>query len=283
MAEPRNQAEIEAWNTSRGHDWVRLQPELETLFSGVTTLLLDAADPRPGDRVLDIGCGAGDTTLAFAARLGPRGLCLGIDISDPLIAHARSRLPAGGPAGFLIADAQTHAFDPDSHDLAVSRFGVMFFDDEIAAFRNIARALRPGGRMVLAAWAPANTNPWFTIPASAAEARVGPMPPAPPATTGPLGFQDTGRVLGLMRAAGLAGCTAELRSVDLTPLGGLDAAAALALHLGPVSRHIAARGGTEADRAAIAAEVRGRLAAYDTASGLRIPAGINLFQARRPG
>jgi hypothetical protein len=109
------------------------------------------------------------------------------------------------------------------------------------------------------------------------------MEPAPPATTGPLGFQDIGRVLGLMRAAGLAACTGEMRAVDLTPAGSLDAVAALALHLGPVSRHITARGGTDTDRAAIAAEVRDRLARYDSAAGLRIPAGVNLFQARRPG
>lgn len=121
--------------------WVEMQDALDRMFAPFATRLIEVAFPREGGRVLDVGCGAGATTLAMARRLGPTGLCLGVDISGPLVTAAKARAVAEGvvSAAFLRGDAQTHAFAPASFDAVISRFGVMFFDDPEAAFGNIRR------------------------------------------------------------------------------------------------------------------------------------------------
>ena len=108
-----------------------------------------------------------------------------------------------GTRDFILADAQTHPFDPESFDAIISRFGLMFFDNPVAAFANMARGLKPDGRLVFAAWAPAAENPWFLIPRDAAIARLGKPAPADPFAPGPLAFQDMERVTKLMEQAGL--------------------------------------------------------------------------------
>jgi SAM-dependent methyltransferase len=253
------------------------------MHAGVTDLLLAEAAPAPGEAVIDIGCGAGATTLAFAAAVGPAGRVLGVDISGQLLARAAERAAAAGLGriGWLHADAQAGPL-PDGFDVAVSRFGMMFFDDPVAAFARIGATLRPGGRLVFAAWGPAEANPWFGEAFRAALRRLGPAPPTAPDAPGPLAFADRARVLGLLRDAGLADCAAEARQVGLHLPGGLAAALDLAGDVGPAKRLLRERGGTAADRAAIADELAARLARYVTADGIRIPAEVNLFRARRP-
>ena len=194
------------WNAQPGQNWVDFQADLDAQLSEVTDRLLAACAARPGERVLDIGCGAGGSTLALAAAVGAVGSVLGLDLSEPLLARAeeRRRDLALGNVRFARGDAQDHPFAPGGFDLAASRFGVMFFADPVAAFRNIARALRPGGRLVFVAWAGPEHNPWFAIPQRAAVARLGPVAPTPPDAPGPMAFRDAARVTGLLEAAGLA-------------------------------------------------------------------------------
>lgn len=279
-----NEAEAAAWNTDRGRDWVRRQPILDALMTEVLELLINAAMPKPGEAVLDVGCGAGATTLAVGNRVGARGRVLGVDVSAPLIEHAMARSAAAGLSNleFQLADAQTHPLEADRFDLMISRFGVMFFDDPVAAFGNIASALRPGARMVFAAWSDPGRNPWFTIPMRVAAAVLGPIKVPDPSAPGPMAFRDIERVVGILRGAGLTGCTGIERPVVLNPPGTFDEVIEFLVSAGPASRVIAERGGSEADRAAIAEGCRVELERFQVDGRVRVPAGVNLFQAHRP-
>lgn len=278
-----NAAQREFWNGPQGQSWVANQVALDALHAGVAALLLSEAAPAPGARVLDIGCGAGESTLAFARAVGPGGTVTGIDISEPLLALARDRAEAAdiGNVAFLHADAALHRFDPASADLVVSRFGLMFFADPADAFRNIATALRPGGAIVFVAWAGPERNPWFVLPLAAAVERLGAAEPTPPDAPGPMAFRDIGRVAAILADAGFEDARGEAREVDLHLRGGLDAATDLALRVGTATRHIRDKGGSEEDARAIAAGVRTRLARFVAPDGLRVPATVNLFRAVR--
>lgn len=279
-----NAAQRAFWNGPQGESWVTNQADLDALQAAVADLLLAEAAPRPGARLLDIGCGAGASTLAFAAAVGPRGTVTGIDISEPLLALARARAEDAGADNvtFLHADAAHHPFAATEADQVVSRFGLMFFADPVAAFRNIAAALRPGGTLVFTAWAPADRNPWFALPLAAAVERLGSSETSDPDAPGPMAFRDIGRVTTLLAAAGLSDATGTAREVDLHLAGGLDAAAALALRVGPATRHIRDKGGSDEDARAIAAAVRARFAGFVTPDGIRVPAVVNLYRATRP-
>lgn len=279
-----NAAQRDFWNGPPGQNWVANQPALDALQSGVTDLLLAEAAPAVGARILDIGCGAGETSLAFARAVGRDGTVTGVDISEPLLALARQRAEAAGArsVAFLHADAAAHRFADASADQIVSRFGVMFFADPVAAFRNLAAALRPGGTIAFVAWAGPERNPWFTLPLAAAVERLGPPDPAPPDAPGPMAFRDIDRVTGILADAGLADARGEARTVELHLPGGLDAAADLALRIGPATRLIRDKGGNEDDARAIATGVRARLADFATPDGIRVPAAVNLFRAVRP-
>ena len=158
----------------------------------------------------------------------------------------------------------------------------MFFADPVAAFRNIATALRPGGRIAFAAWSGADRNPWFSESLRIAASRLGPLPAPPPGAPGPTAFADRDRVTGLLAAAGLADATAETRAIELHHPGGIAAIAGLAAEVGPTPRAIRERNGTPEDLAAIVAGVAETFAVYATPDGVRIPAEIHLFRARRP-
>ena len=140
--QPVNENEqAKTWNGHAGHAWVEMQSSLDRLFQPFEEMLVQAAAARPPRRVLDVGCGAGATTLALARRLGSGAHCLGIDISEPMLATARLRArQEGSHAEFLRANAETHPFEPATFDRIVSRFGVMFFDDSTGAFANLRRA-----------------------------------------------------------------------------------------------------------------------------------------------
>lgn len=208
-----NSIQRDNWNGDGGRAWVADADERDVALAGVGEDLLRTADPRSGEAVLDIGCGCGATSLAIARHVGPSGVVHGIDISDLMLAVARERARAAGLSNisFTQADVQTHEFEPSSHDLAVSRFGTMFFDDASAAFRNVARSLRPGGRLCIATWQPLVVNDWLNIPGAVLE-RYGPLPDM---ATGPGMFaqSDPSTVTALLQSAGFSDI--EVRPIDI--------------------------------------------------------------------
>ena len=164
-----NAEQITYWNEQSGPKWVALDGRLDALISPYGDRALERTKPALGERVLDVGCGCGRTTLELAARVGSPGSVTGIDISTVMLARARERARKSGAQNvrFENADVQTHAFEPGSFDLAFSRFGVMFFADPVAAFANLRGALAPGGRLAFVCWQPLANNPWMQVPLAA--------------------------------------------------------------------------------------------------------------------
>jgi SAM-dependent methyltransferase len=284
-----NAAEATYWNADAGANWVRYQESLDALMAGVLARLLERAAPEAGERVLDVGCGSGATALALAAAVGPQGAVLGVDISQPLLARAAERTAAAGlgHVAVLEADAQTfdfagHGVAPGGFDLVFSRFGVMFFDDPVAAFRNLLGALRPGGRLAFVSWAEMAANPWFRESRDAAVARLGAPEPGQPRAPGAFAFVETDYVLDILDQAGFAELTAAVEPVELVHPGGPAAVADLAVNLGPAVRILRAKGGGPEDAAAIAAEIRRAFQRYVDRGTIRIPGTVNLFGASRP-
>lgn len=277
-----NAAQAEFWTTGPGRVWAEEYARLDTLMAPLTEALFAQAAIAPGESVLDIGCGPGTTSLGAADRTGPGGRVTGVDISPTLLTVARRRAEGRTNLGFVEADAQTHPFAPAAADLILSRHGLMFFADPAAAFRNLAAALRPGGRITFVAWAEAALNPWVRDPRAAAEARLGQVPPDPPQSPGMFAFAARGYVAGLLRAAGFGAVTAGPLHADFVVAGGAAEGAAFAAAMGPVNYVMRVKSGTEADRAAITRDITRRFRDYETPEGLRVPAVMNLFTATRP-
>src|SRR6516162_8674444 len=157
-----NAAQIEFWNSAATRAWADQYARMDRAVAALTRELLDLAAPQPGERVLDVGCGPGTTVLELAKHVGPCGHVLGADVSQPSVARTRERIAATGlrQAEAIVADASVRPFAPDSFDLAFSRFGIMFFSDPMAAFANVRRAMKPGGRLALAVFRSGSAALW---------------------------------------------------------------------------------------------------------------------------
>lgn len=202
------------WNGRAGQAWVEMQAPLDQMFKPLEELLAEAVAARPGGRVLDVGCGTGSTTLAAARRVGATGSCLGIDISELMLATARARAEQeGSPASFLCADAQFHAFEAASLDMIISRFGVMFFGDPVQAFANLRRAARDGAELRFIAWRSAAENPFMTTAERAAAPLLPNLPARRPDAPGQFAFADQHRVHRILEEGGWAGI--EIRPIDV--------------------------------------------------------------------
>ncbi len=208
MSNP-NEQQIEFWNSDEAGHWVRDQDRYDAMLAPFTDVVLDAASLAPAARVIDVGCGTGYTTRA-AARLAPDGHTTGIDISEPMIAAARrsAAAEAVGNVTFSVADAQTTDFSPEA-DVIVSRFGVMFFDDPVAAFTNLRSALADRGRIAFACWQPMLDNEWMSVPLMAVLAHVAPSAPPDPDAPGPFALGDRDRVVRILTAAGFRDVAVE--------------------------------------------------------------------------
>jgi SAM-dependent methyltransferase len=233
-----NSAQQAFWNDAAGRAWAEMQDLLDRQLEPLGERAMDALAPRPKDRILDVGCGTGQTSLALAARVGAQGSVVGVDISQPMLDIAQRRAEAAGlsQARFVQADAQTFPFDTGAFDGAFSRFGVMFFADPVAAFTNIRGALKPGGRLAFICWRAAAENQWMTPPIGSALADMPPPPRPEPGAPGPFGFAEPDRVRAILAEAGFtdvdgAGHDAKLGgnsleetirlSLSIGPLGGV--------------------------------------------------------------
>lgn len=279
-----NAAQIEFWNQVAAEKWIRYEEQLDCGLDAAKDRLLKRAGISPGQQIVEIGSGTGATTMALAKQTGDKGSVLAIDVSRPLVdrARERARLARLNNITFLLADAQTLKFEPASADLIASRFGVMFFADPVAAFTNIAKALRPGGRMAFVSWARVEVNPWFHIPRDAAVARLGEPAPAPPDAPGPLAFRNIGNVQDILARAGLTDIRADEEPIELVFPGTPAQIAELASNLGPASRIIKEKSGSPQDVAEIARQVEIHLAGMAVPGSVNVPAHLNFFNATKP-
>jgi len=270
-----NTQQIEFWNGPGGQKWAQLNDSTELMLSYITAALMPFAAAKPGERVLDIGCGCGTTSTALAQSVGAGGAVTGVDISKPMLEVARKR--AGANMNFVEADASAHAFKPE-YDLIFSRFGVMFFADPKAAFANIRTALKPGGRVAFVCWRSPLENAWAARPLAVAMDLLPPQETVDPTAPGPFAFADRARLTSILTGAGFK----DVKLEPLDTVSGMgataDQAAAASLNIGPLSR--AAGGLDDGTKAKIHARVREALAEFKTPAGITPPAACWLVSAR---
>ncbi|HYO84232.1 MAG TPA: methyltransferase domain-containing protein [Bryobacteraceae bacterium] len=223
------------WNGLGGRTWVEARELLDHMFKPFEDLLVHAVSAAGATRVLDVGCGPGSTTLAVARILGPAGRCTGVDISEPMIAAARARAEQeSSPAEFVCANAAVHAFKPESFDMIISRFGVMFFEDSARAFANLRHAVSERAELRFVAWRSAVENPFMTTAERAAAPLLPNLPVRRPNAPGQFAFADSRRVLWILQEGGWT--EVDIRPVDIDCTMPENELVPYLTRLGPVGR-----------------------------------------------
>jgi len=279
-----NTTQAEQWDAGEsGAHWAANQARYDRMLEPFLAMIFQAAALQAGSRVLDVGCGCGATTLA-AARLVMPGETVGIDLSGPMLAQARAGAEEAGLANAVFGqgDAQVHPFEPAGFDAVISRFGVMFFADPVAAFANIRTAARPAGRLSFVCWQPRSANQWLLVPAAALAEHVPPPDPASDDGPGMFAFADPDRLRQVLAAAGWRDISATAEHAQLLVGGGgsIDDAVEF-IRTGSLGRTMLA--GADAgtiDRAV--ASLRAALAPHADADGIRLGAAVWQVQAVAP-
>jgi SAM-dependent methyltransferase len=266
-----------------GEAWVRMQERTDALIDPLGRVAIERLGAVAGEGLLDVGCGCGQTLLELAERVGPSGHVLGVDISPPMLARARERIAGRPPIEVALGDAQTYAFAPGAFDAVYSRFGVMFFEDPGAAFRNLRAAARSGGRLSFVCWQALAKNPWAARPLEAVM-RLLPESAMPDmlreGRPGPFFLSDPARVRAILGAGGWKDISLEPVEMPLH-LGGaatLDEAVAYSLQIGPAARAMAdALAGL---KPALEAALREALAPFAGARGVFLDGAAFVVTAR---
>lgn len=276
-----NEDQRARWNGNDGEFWTREQERMDRTLAPVLGPLVDFAAPRAGSTVIDVGCGCGATTIELARAVGPSGRVFAIDISAPMLDRARERLSRFGNATCILGDAAELALGEIAAELMVSRFGVMFFGDPVAAFSNLRNGLAPGGRLRFACWRAISENPWLEVPLQAVLKHVPPLPKPEPGEPGPFAFADTPRLTRILTAAGFTApaFTALDIEMDLGSGGGLEEAVMQSSMIGPARR--ALKDQPENVDAAAVESIRQALAPYASSAGVKLPGAVWLVAAGR--
>lgn len=276
-----NEQQIEHWSGKGGAHWAAEQERYDRTLAPYTDHIMRAVGAAPGEQILDVGCGNGAVSLALARTVRPGGRVVGVDIATPMITRARERAIAEDlhHLTFIEADAQTHSFDPN-FDGVVSRFGVMFFDDPVAAFANVAGSLRSGGRLAFACWRDLLINEWIMVPASAALQHV-PMPDlGTPGAPGPFSLSDPDRILNVLEKAGFTEIT--MTDIDEPEWLGDDLDDALAFLQRSDMADTLLAGANLRTLKRVWESVREALAPYVQADGVWLGSAAWLVKAKRP-
>ncbi len=268
------------WAGPAGAKWIEFEAEQDHFLSEVAHAVVGMAGLRAGERALDVGCGTGAVSLLAAKDVGPTGHVLATDIAAPFVDRVAERAQALPQVGVQLGDAQTVDWPETPFDVALSRFGVMFFSDPVAAFTNIAKALRPGGRMAFAAWGRTEDNPYWAEPRRIIEEMIGPQNRAAPNAPGPMGLADAVWAQDQMTQAGLKDVAVDTREIPLLHEGGAMGAADLSLRIGPAVRPLREIDATPEQVAAYKAQTAQAFQSYETGGQARIPATVHLFSAR---
>jgi len=281
-ADARNADQIAYWNGPGGRGWADRQEEQDALLQPVSAATIARAAVRTGERVIDVGCGAGATAIELGLLVGSSGRVLGIDVSEPMLARAAGRLPKDLPVDLVRADATTHQFPRASFDLLFSRFGVMFFAEPARTFANLRTALRQGGRLAFACWRKPEENLWVMVPLRAAYEHVPRLPKVGSEDPGLFSFASEDRVRRILSEAGF-------QSIGFEPLDfefdvargrGLDEAVLSATTIGPASRAI--EGQPPEVLQAVAASIRRAFVQHQSGSTVPLSAAVWIVTAISP-
>ncbi len=277
IAHQTNDEQATLWNGPAGQAWVERQEVLDQMFTPLQELLVEAVSAAAASRVLDVGCGTGSTTLAVARLLGPGGRSTGIDISEPMLATAHARAEREGiPARFILADAQTHGFEPASFDMIISRFGVMFFADSVQAFANLRRAASEDAELSFIAWRGAAENPFMTTAERAAKPLLPNIAARQSDAPGQFAFADQHHVCRILEASGWAGI--EFRPIDVVCAFPEEELIAYVTQFGPLGRIF--HEVEEATRAQVIDIVRPAFDPYVEGAEVRFTAACWMVRAR---
>jgi SAM-dependent methyltransferase len=274
MANDTNSEQIEFWNGDAGAMWTKRQERMDALLAPISDAVLEACTVKRGDRVLDIGCGCGETSL----RLAQRGaVVVGVDISKPMLGRAKERAEMErASATFVLGDAAVTPFER-VYDQAFSRFGVMFFGDPTAAFANIRTGVRSGGKLCFVCWQPPQLNAWISAPFAAARPMLPPQPTLDPRAPGPFAFAEPDYVRTILAGAGFRDIRIDGLTTSLVLGRDVDTALEMVCEVGPLSRSLA--GIDPAVRERIIAAVRAPLQAALTAGGVALGASCWIVHA----
>ncbi|MBU6371908.1 MAG: methyltransferase domain-containing protein [Alphaproteobacteria bacterium] len=269
-------AQADYWNHNAGPVWVEENESLDAMLAPLGEAAMAALTPRAGEAILDIGCGAGATSRVLATRVQPGGSVTAVDISAPLVDLAMSK---GGDVAYICADAGRDPLPHAPFDAAFSRFGVMFFEDPVAAFTHIGAAMKPGGRIAFICWRGMAENAWAreTLVAALPFLKAPPQPPEPHAP-GPFAFADRDRTAGLLAAAGWRDIHIEPLDTDYVLGPSAAAAAPKMLRIGPLGPLIREQG---IDPATIGDALTTMLSRYETPKGVAMPAACWVVTAAR--
>jgi len=281
MADPEqfNADQLTFWSGLGGRTWVARQEHTDITLAAVSEALLALAAPRVGERVLDVGCGCGASTLELARAVGPAGHVAALDISAPMLAEGKARAEAAGITNidWQQADAATAALE--GFDLLVSNFGVMFFGDPVAAFTHMRSAANPGARMTFVCWRKLSENPWLEVPMHAVSRHLPPRPKPDPQAPGMFAFADPKRLFQVLTAAGWAPPRLDKLDLDLDIAAGrgLEEAVVQSTQIGAVNSWL--RGQPAEVVAAATASIREALTAHLDGASVRLPGAMWLVSS----
>ena len=281
MTDQPNAGMAEFWNGNGGKNWVSREARLESSLKVFGQQAVNAGGITPGHRILDIGFGCGETSIELAQQVEPDGQVNGVDISETMVAAAEKKALEKGVTNvsFECADAQTKAFPSDSYDLVFSRFGVMFFDDLVSAFKNIYASLKPGGRLAFVCWAPRDQNAWVGLPLQVVAKHL--SLPAPPGNDepGPFSLSEESRVNDILSSAGFTNISVESFQTPFVLGGNVDEASSFLMQLAPSGSAINNADADEKTRERIALDMAELLKSHVNNEGVSMSAAALLVTA----
>lgn len=276
-----NETQIGLWNEAMGKTWAMLHERLDRQLDPIGRAAMDRAAFRAGDQVLDVGCGCGETTLEIAGRIAT-GAVTGLDASRMLLDIAREAAAAKGVANarFEQGDGQVWRA-PEPVDVLFSRFGVMFFEDPEAAFTNLRRSLKSGGRLAFACWREPKQNLWLALPMQSTAHLLPPMPPSDPNAPGPFAFADKDRLAGILKGAGFADVAID--PLDLRTGGDtLEESVFVSLRVGQLGSALREIGASDALKREVEATLRQALEPHVEDGVVKLPAAAWIVSGRNP-
>lgn len=285
MIEPDgpNAQQAHYWNEVSGPKWVRLDDSIGAMIRPFGELAIESARPTPGERVVDVGCGCGATSLAISREVGSEGSVLGIDLSLPMLAQAERAREQDGISNveFMRADAQTQVFTLDTYDLVFSRFGVMFFENPRSAFANLRTCLRSGGRLAFVCWQSREKNPWMALPAMAAAQHFDLSPQPPSGAPGPFSMYDPDDTIEMLQRAGYQNVTCTSREGQIDVSGGktIEDTVSFVSQMGPSGALLATA--SHEQKSAALGSIHEVLLPHQSETGIELDAAVWLVGATK--